>query len=413
MFQLSSQEVTQSYYYTDAYSFIPKSVVQINDEIIIPYSITKNNEKKAGLLYLNSDNTIKQAFLFEGDNDYVINQVIPSSLNGNLLVSAEGYSVQGQESLYFLEVDNGNIVNEFVYNENGNELDPFAILEMGKNIMIGGFVKSRKLVSNSFYNMYSEKQMIYVAEFTKSGKKIWSKGINLEGYEKGICNNMIKVDDGIILLCHANKIGEKMAPILVKINKTGNVLEITEIYNRKAIIIGSTIRKTNMGIELTGSYSIEDKHCIFITLFSDNLHIIKSTEYNIPYRLTINGTTKSGKIFGAVLYEGGGYNNAIINFSDTRTTLLEFGSQKSDLLIGIINNSLFSYTIGASPEHTSTLNFITNNYLMSDAITLNEVNTFLKTNPDFIIKYETEFIKSRINKGVGKLRAVNVTNNLK
>ena len=204
-----------------------------------------------------------------------------------------------------------------------------------------------------------------------------------------------------------------MAPILVKIDKTGSVLEITELYNRKAIIIGSTIRKTNIGIELTGSYSAEDKHCIFIALLSDNLHIIKSTEYNIPYRLTINGITQAGKIFGAVLYEGGGYNNAIINFSDTKTTLMEFGTQKSDLLIGIINNSLFSYTIGASPEHTSTLNFITDNYLMSDAITLNEVNAFLKTNTDFSIKYETKFIKSTINKGVGKLRAVNVTNNLK
>jgi len=410
--QLYAQDVVSSFYYTDGYSIIPKSVNQFADCIVIPFSITKNSEKKAGIMFLNNDNSIKDVILFEGEDDYVINQIIEAE-DGNILVSTEGYSQSGQESLYFMELSNNNIINEFVFNEGGNELDPFTILEVENNIIIGGFVKSRELVSNSFYNMYSETQLIYVAEFSKKGKKIWSKGINLEGYEKGICNNMIKVDDGIILLCHANKIGEKMAPILVKIDKAGSVLDIIELYNREAIIIGSTIRKTNKGIELTGSYSTKNKHCVFNTWFSDNLNIIKSAEYNIPYRLTINGITKDGKIYGAVLYEGGGYNNAIINFSDTRTSLWEFGSQKSDLLVGITNNTLFSYTIGASPEHTSTLNFITDNYLMSDVTTLNEVNSFLKTNTDFSIKYESDFIKISINKGVRKLRVKNARNNLK
>ena len=63
--------------------------------------------------------------------------------------------------------------------------------------------------------------------------------------------------------------------------------------------------------------------------------------------------------------------SSIINFSDTKTTLVEFGTQKSDLLIGIINNSLFSYTIGASPEHTSTLNFI-NDLSVDDLSTIRD-----------------------------------------
>ena len=83
--QLSSQEVLKSYIYSDGYSIIPRSILQFPDEFIIPYSITKNEEKKAGILYLNKDNTINQAILFEGKDDYVINQIIPSSINNNLL----------------------------------------------------------------------------------------------------------------------------------------------------------------------------------------------------------------------------------------------------------------------------------------------------------------------------------------
>ena len=167
--QLSAQDIMKSYSYSDGYSIVPNSVLELHNETIIPYTITKDDEKKSGIIFMNKDNTIKDMILFQGDGDYVINDVIKAE-DGNLLVSAEGYSEEGQESLYFLEIDNGKIVNDFIFNEGGNELDPFAILELGNNILVGGFVKSRKLISNVFYNMFSETQMIYVGEFTKSGK---------------------------------------------------------------------------------------------------------------------------------------------------------------------------------------------------------------------------------------------------
>mgnify|MGYP001588289539 CR=1 FL=1 len=78
--QLSAQDIMKSYSYSDGYSIVPKSVFELHDEKLIPYSITKNHEKKAGIIFMNKDNTIKDMILFQGDGDYVINDVIKSSI---------------------------------------------------------------------------------------------------------------------------------------------------------------------------------------------------------------------------------------------------------------------------------------------------------------------------------------------
>ena len=46
-----AQELVNSYYYADGYSIIPNSILEREHDIVVPYSITKNNEKKAGILY--------------------------------------------------------------------------------------------------------------------------------------------------------------------------------------------------------------------------------------------------------------------------------------------------------------------------------------------------------------------------
>ena len=409
--QLAAQDVKKSYSYSDGYSIVPKSIIELPGEKLIPYSITKNTEKKAGIIFMQKDNTIKDMILFQGDGDYVINDVIKAA-DGNLLVSAEGYSKKGQESLYFLEINNGKIVSDFVFNEGGNELDPFAILEKGRNILIGGFVKSRKLISNSFYNMYSEKQMIYVGEFTKSGGKIWSKGIDLDGYEKGVCNSMLKVEDGFLMLCHANKIGENMSPFLIKIDNKGNVKNITHLYHNKFITRGSVLQISDDFIELIGSYSVTDKHCLFSAIFSSDLVLVKSSEYQVPYRLIINGITNEQNIYGAVLKGEGGYNNAIIRKENDGYSFVEFGTSKSDFTIGLSGEDIFSYSISSSKKHTSTFNLLNNNMNLN-GMTLKKGENKLKTNYEFKINYHTSFKKSNINTGVGKLRIVNVLSSFK
>ena len=114
VFLSDAQELIQSYYYADGYAVLPKMLLERKNDIVIPFSITKNKEKKAGILYMNKNNSIKEAILFEGKDNYVINEIIESK-NGNLLVSAEGYSEEGQESLYFIELNQNGIINDFVF----------------------------------------------------------------------------------------------------------------------------------------------------------------------------------------------------------------------------------------------------------------------------------------------------------
>jgi hypothetical protein len=254
--------------------------------------------------------------------------------------------------------------------------------------------------------------MIYVGEFTKSGKKIWSKGIDLDGYEKGICNSMLKLKDGILLLCHANKIGENMSPFLLKIDNKGNVKDIVQLYNDKFITIGSILQISDDIFEIIGSYSFRDKHFLFSTLFSSDLEIVKSSEYEIPYRLMINGITKEGNIYGAVLKDEGGYNNAIITRDNGEYSFVEFGTVKSDFIFGQSKDFIFSYSFGSSSEHTSTINFMKNDVNIHGEV-LEKTVKRLKTNYKFKIDYHTDFIKSNINKGVGKLKIITVRNNLK
>jgi hypothetical protein len=394
---VSAQELVQSYYYNDGYGILPRTPLERGKDIVIPFSITKNQDKKAGILYLNKDNSIKNAILFEGKDNYVINEIIESK-NGNLLVSAEGYSQEGQESLYFIELNKYSIVNDFIFNENGNELDPFAILELGDNVLIGGFVKSRELVSSSFYNMYSEKQMIYVAEFTKNGQKKWSKGFDLVGYEKGICNQMSRKDNNIFLLCHANKIGEKMAPILIKIDLQGNIIKIVEIGKLNTIVIGSKIANVDNQIKLVGSYTHNQSYLINY-VFDKNLKLVESSEYVMPGRILIN-YFDNNIILGSV-FKDNSYNNLVVNFTNNSCSINEFGSEKTDMLTGKSGENLFGYKIGNHKDVISSI-MIFKDFLPDSSIKKEKSSLFI----NYTIKYtiKNKFIKSSINKGVSKLK---------
>ena len=204
---LFSQKLLDSFYHTNNQSIIPKSVTEYNNQIAIPYTLIGNSTRLPGIAFFENRNIVN-AVAFEGDNEYVINQVLVSE-SGNLLVSAEGYSYSGQESMYFMELENEQIINEFIFNENGNELDPFAIEESNEGVFVAGFLKERELVNNSFFNMYSEEQLIYVGEFKKSGEKIWSNSIKIDGYNTAICNAMLKLSDHLVLLCHAQNTNQQ------------------------------------------------------------------------------------------------------------------------------------------------------------------------------------------------------------
>lgn len=322
-FNLFCQDSFKGFYHSSNKSMIPKSVLNLENQTIVPYSLLSDGLRNPGIAFFSND-SLYNSIIFEGPNEYVINQVINSD-DGNLLVSAEGYSDDGQESIYFMELNENEIVNSFIFNENGNEVDPFGILEIEKNILISGFIKERELINNSFFNMYSEKQEIYLSEFTKNGDKIWSKAIKIEGYNSGISNAIIKYQNDIIMLCHAKDKSDILSSFLVRLKSNGDIISITKLSHPNTSLTSNIITTENNEIKLVGTYREDSKEYLFSYYFDSSLNLTKSYEYNIPYSFVLN--TVNGKYcFGGMLSNNEGYNNLILELHNGKAAYSVFGS---------------------------------------------------------------------------------------
>lgn len=399
-----SQELIQSYFHTNSQSMIPKEVISFKGQTVMPYSLLGNATRSPGIAFF-ENNTLINSIVFEGENEYVINQLIESQ-DSTLLLSAEGYSDDGQESLYFLEIDDEEIVNEFIYNENGNELDPFAMVENGENIFVAGFLKERELISNSFFNMYSERQDIYFSEFSKSGTKIWSKSLEIEGYNLGICNAMKKIDNHLILLCHATNSDNKLSTFLIKIDFEGKVILMKEFFLPDSNLSSNLILINQGKIDLIGSFQRNRVHHVFKMNLDLNLNVISQSEFITNNSINIYGSYNN-LIFGGIISDNEGYNYALLQFNDNKAQLLHFGGIKSEIIIGASDNYLYGYSIASSSEKTASLNlFNYDNSLISYSELNKSSNKILNS---FNSNYTTnsEFTKSKINKGIKRMSVRN------
>lgn len=398
---LFSQTLIESYYLDNHRSMIPKSMVEMNGQVIIPYSILENDTRLPGLAFLEGSRLVN-SLAFQGDNEYVINQLVVSE-DSNLLVSAEGYSYSGQESLYFMELENGQVVNEFIFNENGNELDPFALVENNEQVIVAGFLKERDLISNSFYNMYSEEQFIYIGEFLKSGEKVWSKTISIDGFKTGICNAMIKHSNQLFLLCHAQNSNQQLSTFLIRVDMQGNVISIKEFFLSNTHLTSNLMQIKNDQIHLTGTYLLNDNHHVFKMVLDPNLKMVSQSEYTVDNRLIINGGYGQ-LIYGGLLSPQEGFNYALLNFDGSEAELYQFGSVKSEQLVGVTDTMLYAYSLSSSEQKTASWHVF--NYQIHDmdfkALNPSNKNIYSSIHSNFSVN--SKFTKSTINEGVEKLK---------
>mgnify|MGYP000742815568 FL=1 len=93
---------------------------------------------------------------------------------------------------------------------------------------------------------------------------------------------MIKNSESIFMLCHANKIGGKMTPFIIKLDLNGDIEEIIQIDKENTNLIGSKIINKDKNIQFIGSYSNE--HGFLINcLFDNNLELIKKFKYESSF----------------------------------------------------------------------------------------------------------------------------------
>ena len=79
---------------------------------------------------------------------------------------------------------------------------------------------------------------------------------------------------------------------------------------------------------------------------------------NTPKLLVIGGTgfnSFNGNIISGSIFQDSTYNNLVINLSNNSCVLNQFGSSKTDILIGNIGENFFGYKIGSVKGINSTV----------------------------------------------------------
>lgn len=413
-FFVSAQDLIKSYSHLDGYSIIPKLVLERQNDIVVPYYITKGDEKKAGILFLDKAFNINDAILFEGEGAYVIND-LKESLNGNLLVSAEGYSPQNQESIYFIELKGKEIVNEFIFNENGNEVDPFSIIEVDNHVIFGGFVKIRKLIGNSFYNIYSEDQMMYISRFTKDGEKQWSNAIDLDGYNQEICNKVVFLNNNLFLLSHAHEIDGNISPFLVKMNTKGEFIKMIKLSNKDNIIGISDLVSHNNQLLISGTYKDNNTEYYYNAKISENLVINDANSFILPSRIVLSDSyiyNDTKHVYGTLFTDNNSYNYLFMKDYISKVEYQQSGTPRMDYLIGQYDNKFIGYSSGNNNDYRADIVVLKN--IISDPVTLEEAPSFLLESSNFT-KYNiiTDFDVSSVNSGCKQIYLKNIKNKIK
>lgn len=258
--------------------------------------------KKSILLYKkNNTEAITWSKTISAEHPLVINDALKTT-NGYIL-AAENY-VNNRESLLLIDIDeNGesNWVNTF--NEEGNEVEPYAIESSPTAYYIGGFTKLATLAVNSFYNYSIENQFPYLLKTDKNGKKIWAKQLVLNNNKIAgdIRDIALTKNNNIIIIANIynpNSKSKSISNYLIKLNEQGIILWSKSIANSKIEFMKIKLSR-NGEMFLVGKKFISEKNRnVVVTKLNNKGQTIWAKSYggndvDIPIDLELN----NNKIF--------------------------------------------------------------------------------------------------------------------
>ena len=223
---LYSQENTKSF---GSKSTGQSKVIVPNKNGALIFGEQNKGSKKELLIYqTNNNNELTWSKSISAKDPLVINDALVTSTGGYTL-AAENY-INNRESLLLINLDeNGEENWVSTFNEEGNEVEPYAIEASPTAYYIGGFTKLKTLTVNSYYNFSVEKQFPYLLKTTLDGKKVWAKQIqlnntNVVGEIKDIA---MTIDNEIVFIANVYNPESKTKSLtnyLVKVNEEGSVI---------------------------------------------------------------------------------------------------------------------------------------------------------------------------------------------
>ena len=233
---------------------------------------SKKGKKELLIYQTNNNNELIWSKSIAAKDPLVINDALATS-SGGYVLAAENY-INNRESLLLINLDeNGEENWTSTFNEEGNEVEPYAIESSPTAYYIGGFTKLATLSVNFYYNFSVEKQFPYLLKTTLNGKKAWAKQIQLENKNVvgDIRDIVLTKDNDLVFIANIYTPASKTKSLtnyLVKINETGNVIWSKSISDRNIEFFELIIDK-NQNLYLAGKKTISKK--------TTNVSLIKLT----------------------------------------------------------------------------------------------------------------------------------------
>jgi len=223
---------------------------------------SKNDKKELLIYQTNNQNELMWSKSISAKDPLVINDAL-ATRNGGYVLAAENY-INNRESLLLINLDeNGEENWVSTFNEEGNEVEPYAIEASPTAYYIGGFTKLKTLTVNSYYNFSVEKQFPYLLKTSLDGKKIWAKQIQLSN--KNVVGDIrdisITKDNQLLFIANIYNPTSKTKSLtnyLVKMNEEGDVIWSKSIVN-KGLEFFKLIQDQNQNIYLVGKKTITEK----------------------------------------------------------------------------------------------------------------------------------------------------------
>ena len=212
-----------------------KVLLSSNSQFLLLGETIENDKKSILFTRVDAKGNVIHSKILSANDPLVVVDAMPT--NDGFLLTAENY-VQSRESLMLVNTDNtGNVNWVRTNNENGNEVEPYAMAKSGEHYFIGGFTKIATVSVNSFYNYKVEEQFPYLLKIDSKGKKIWSKQIKLS--DKQVVGDIRDIvttsENDLIFIANVYDFESKTKTLmnyLVKVNTDGAIIWSKELKEK-------------------------------------------------------------------------------------------------------------------------------------------------------------------------------------
>ncbi len=278
-----------------------KVLIPNKDGALIFGEQSKADKKELLIYQTDKQNALIWAKSISAKDPLVITDVVRSN-SGGYVLAAENY-INNRESLLLIDLNqNGEENWVSTFNEEGNEVEPYAIAATPSAYYIGGFTKLATLSVNSYYNFSIEKQYPYLLKSSLDGKKVWSKQIQLDNKNVvGDIRDIAIVNNDIVFIANVYNPESKTKSLtnyLIKIDEKGNVIWSKSIQDKGIELLKIKIDESN-NIYLAGKKTISDKNTdvSLMKLTSEGKITWSKTIGNQGFEIPIDLTSHNKEIY--------------------------------------------------------------------------------------------------------------------